>query len=115
MSNAGGGMDSAVLVRVAPVDTGGRQIKAVLNVAETLESRLDDVRRGVAAGTEAVSASLAGIARPAGWAVESVEAKFGITLGAEGTVIVAKASLEASFEVTVTYKRDKDTAVSDHA
>jgi hypothetical protein len=100
--------DESVFVRVAAIDQRGRQIKAPSNIAETLSSRLEDVRKGVAAGTRAVSASMAAVASPNGWQVESVEATFGITLGSEGSVIVAKASLEASFEVTVTYQRQKD-------
>lgn len=106
--------DDSVLIRVAAVGTNGRQIRNPPNVAEALESRLDDVRRGIAAGTSAISASMADVACPRGWNVESIEATFGITLGAEGTVIVAKASLEASFEVTVTYHREMSQSAADH-
>jgi hypothetical protein len=104
----------SVLVRVSAVDQSGRQIKGPSNAAEALEARLDDVRRGIAAGTAAVSASMEAVARPTGWSVESVEATFGITLGAEGAVIVAKASLEASFEITVTYQREKGDRPAKH-
>jgi hypothetical protein len=116
MTQDAGSSDKAeVLVRVSAVDQRGRQIKNPSNPAQTLESRLEDVRRGIAAGTAAISAAMADVARPPGWSVESIEATFGITLGSEGTVIVAKASLEASFEVTVTYQREQGGTVGEPA
>lgn len=102
-------LDAAeVFVRVESTDPSGRQIAGVANLAESLGSRAVDIARGIAAGTEVISGSIANIANPDGWSLESVDATFGITLGTEGSVIVSKASFEASFEVTVSYRRNAE-------
>lgn len=98
--------DGEVLIRVEASDRSGRQINRGLNPAQSLRSRRDDIAEGIAAATEVISSSVSTIARPAEWSLDSVEAKFGITLGAEGSVIISKATVEASFEVTVCYRRD---------
>lgn len=103
----------SVLVRVTPLDGGNRQIARGVDPAQTLESRTEDVRRGMKAGSTAICEGIGGLAEPDGWALETIEAKFGLTLGAEGSVIVSKASIEACFEVTLTYSRDRsDQGVS---
>lgn len=94
-----------VLVRIAPIDRDGRQISRQDDVTQALEDRLGDIRRGLAAGTDAIKAGFADIAVPDGWTVNSVQATFGITLATEGSVIVSKASAEASFEIAITYQR----------
>jgi hypothetical protein len=99
-----------VLVRVEPTDRDGRQISSHIDPADSLRSREADIERGIAAGTRVISTSIPTITSPAGWSLDSVEATFGITLGAEGSVIVSKASLEASFEVTVSYRRNSPAA-----
>ena len=95
-----------ILVRVAAIGRTGRQISSRSDPAASLLSRRADIERGIAAGTEVISGSISKIESPGGWDLDSVEAKFGITLGAEGSIIVSKASLEASFEITVTYRRN---------
>ena len=100
--------DSKVLIRVEALDRSGRQIGWEANLAEAIRSRRDDITRGIAAATEVISSSITAVANPDGWSLDSVEAKFGITLGTEGSVIISKATVEASFEVTVCYRRDPD-------
>lgn len=97
--------DGEILVRVVPLAR-GREIGWGADVAESLEKRLGDIRRAMAAGTRAVAAGVPDMETPQGWSLSQVEAKFGVTLAAEGSVIVSKASAEASFEVTITYRRD---------
>lgn len=94
-----------ILVRVQPIGPTGRQVGGH-DPADALSARSDDIKRGVAAGVGVVSESIAAIKPAAGWSVDSVDATFGITLGAEGSVIVSKASVEASFEITVSFRRD---------
>lgn len=93
-----------ILVRVAPVDSVGRKISRP-DVAQALQDRARDIINGVKAGTSAIANSLSELASPDGWSIQKVDAVFGITLAAEGSVIVSKASAEASFEVTVSFER----------
>lgn len=95
----------SVLVQVVTVEA-GREIGWGSNVAELLENRLEDIRQAIAAGAKAVSDSLTALPEAQGWQLGEVGVSFGVTLTAEAGVIVSKASTEATFEVTITYKRD---------
>ena len=94
-----------VLVRVVPI-AGDREIGWGARSAESLESRIEDVKSALRSGARSIAAGIDAITEPPqGWELSEVEGKFGVTLGAEGGVIVSKASIEASFEVTVVYRR----------
>ena len=106
--------ETEVLVQVLPDAVAGREIGWGTNVAEQLESRLDDIRRAIAAGATAVARSLDSLSGAPDWQLDSVSASFGITLTAEAGALVSKASAGATFEVTVTYKRSADDGDRPH-
>ena len=97
-----------VLIQVVPGAAAGREIGWGTNVAERLESRLDDIRRAIASGATAVAESLGGLPGAQGWSLDNVSASFGVTLTAEAGALLSKASAGATFDVTVTYKRAPD-------
>ncbi|MEJ3744337.1 CU044_2847 family protein [Actinomycetes bacterium KLBMP 9797] len=95
--------DADILVKV--VDPGsGREI-GWDQLTERLRGRLDDVRRAVSDGVGAVAAGIGDLATPDGWEASEVSATFGVALLAETGALLTKASGEATFEVTVTYRR----------
>jgi hypothetical protein len=93
-----------VLVQVVSVKP-TREIGWGAGVAQRLEDRIEDIRRAIAAEAKAVADSLGGLPAAQGWHLGEVSASFGVTLTAEAGVILSKASAEATFEVTVLYKR----------
>jgi Trypsin-co-occurring domain 1 len=93
-----------VLVQVVTEED--REIGWGSNLAERLDERLDDVRRAVALGAAAVSGSVQEISDVPGWRLGEVVAKFGVTLTAEAGAILTKGSVGATFEVTLTYRRE---------
>ena len=92
-----------VLVQVAELRP-GREIGRGANLAEQLSDRLEDIRSAISAGAQAVAQSLEGLPSAPSWQLSEVSASFGITLTAEVGVILSKASAEATFEVTVSYR-----------
>jgi hypothetical protein len=99
---------AAVGVRVETVEldaAGTRQISSRQRTTALLRDRRGDIEAAVGEACEIVQDSVAKVEARHGWRVGSLEAKFGLTLGAEAGVIVSKASAEASFEVTVTIER----------
>src|SRR4051812_30151663 len=99
-----------ILVQVIPAAQAGEEIGFNrANIAERLDQRLDDVRAAVASGTEAVAASLPGLPDLCGWHIGEVSAAFGIALTAEAGALVTKASVGATFEVTVKFTRERTT------
>lgn len=94
----------AVLVQVLPVED-GREIGWGSNLVATFSDRLDDVRAAVVAGAHAVAASLSGLPSADGWKVREVSGSFGVSLVAEGGVILTKATAGTTFEVQVTFER----------
>lgn len=97
--------NGTVLVRVVADAEDRRQIRWDVDVAETLESRIDDVRRAVGTGASAIAESLPSLAEPEGWRLGEVSATFGVSLAAEAGVIISKAEAGATFEVSVTFTR----------
>lgn len=93
-----------VFVQVVRVDT-GREIGWSEGLADRLRNRLADVHEAIKDGSAAVAGGLGQLARPDGWQLEEVTATFGIALAAEAGVILSKASGEATFEISVTYRR----------
>jgi hypothetical protein len=98
--------ESAVLVELHLVDLTGNQpigmrsarLVDLASQEEAIEKALSQVGAvlsGAAAKSEASN----------GFRVEEIEASFSLTLAAEGALIVAKASAEATLSVTLTAKR----------
>ena len=104
MSDTHSHVTDRVLVQVVDV-RGGREIGWGGNLAEQLGDRADDVRAAIAAGARTVADSLVELPGARGWTLDQVEASFGVTLAAEAGVLLSKASAEATFEVTVAFKR----------
>lgn len=72
-------------------------MSATLDVAQRLRARLDAEGTKLADGTS-------------GWGLGEVAMQFGLTLQAESGVIVAKIGGTASFQVTLTWKKDGGSA-----
>jgi hypothetical protein len=83
----------------------GREIAWGGGMTEQLRSRIEDVQHAVADGVRAVGAGLRDLATIDGWQVDEVSASFGVGLAAETGVILTKASGEATFEVSVSFRR----------
>jgi hypothetical protein len=95
---------SQVLVQVLPVE-GGREIGWGSNQVAVFRDRLGDVREAVVSGTQAVADSLDGLPSAEGWRLGEASGSFGISLTAEGGVILTKAAAGVTFEITVTFHR----------
>jgi len=102
------GSAGEVLVQVLPVD-GGREIGWGSNRVAVFRDRLADVREAVVSGAQAVAGSLGGLPSAEGWRLHEVVGSFGISLAAEGGVILTKATAGMTFEITVTFQHiDRD-------
>jgi hypothetical protein len=99
-----GEADAGTLVKVVEVRS-GREIAWGDGLTERLGERVDDVRQAVFDGVGAVAASLEDLPAAGGWRPAEVSATFGIALVAEAGVVLSRASAEATFEVTVTFRR----------
>lgn len=93
-----------VWVQVVALDS-QRQITWGSDVAQRLQERIGDIREAVTAGAATVASSLRSLDSPAGWELDEVSASFGIALTAEAGVLLTKASGEATFEVSITFRR----------
>jgi hypothetical protein len=93
-----------VWVQVVELDS-QRQITWGSDVAQRLHERIVDVREAITAGSSAVADSLESLRSPAGWELGEVSASFGVALTAEAGVLLTKASGQATFEVSVTFRR----------
>lgn len=98
------GAADRVLVQVVPAELGREIGWGSIQVA-ALGDRLGDVREAVASGARAVADSLDDLPSADGWRLDEVSGSFGISLRAEGGVILTKASAAVTFEVTVTFQR----------
>jgi hypothetical protein len=96
---------ASVFVQVLPVED-GREIGWGSSLVATFSDRLDDVRAAVVAGAHAVAASLNGLPSADGWKLREVSGSFGVSLAAEGGVILTKATAGTTFEVQVTFERE---------
>lgn len=97
--------DESVLIQVVGDAEDHRQINWAVNVAERLDTRIEDLRRAVMSGTSAIAESLPSLAEAEGWRLSDVSATFGVSLTAEAGAIIAKAEAGATFEVSVTFTR----------
>lgn len=98
------GPSESTLVKVIELSS-GREIAWGGGVTEQLRERVGDVQRAVADGVSAVAAGLRDLASAPGWEIGEVSASFGIGLATEAGVVLTKASGEATFEVSVTFRR----------
>lgn len=94
----------SILVKVIDVRS-GREIAWGGGTTEQLRGRIGEVQHAVTDGVKAVAAGLREVATVEGWEVAEVNASFGIGLLAETGVILTKVSGEATFEISVTYRR----------
>lgn len=101
MADGGG-----VRVEVVELEAGTRQIRTRTRATQLLRERREDLRAAIAETSDIAQTSLAALSEAKGWKVSSLEATFGLTLAAEGGIIVSKASAEASFELKITIVRD---------
>jgi Trypsin-co-occurring domain 1 len=102
----GESMDVSDVTLVKVVDLqDGREIAWGGGATERLHERIADVERAVADGVRTVASGLRDLATPEGWEVGEVQASFGVGLVAEAGVVLTKISGEATFEVTVTFRR----------
>ena len=102
------GWAGEVLVQVLPVD-GGREIGWASGRVALFRDRLADVRDAVVSGAQAVADSLGELPSAEGWRLHEVAASFGVSLAAEGGVILTKAIAGTTFEITVTFQQiDRD-------
>jgi hypothetical protein len=97
------GMDN-VWIQVVPLDS-QRQITWGSDVAQRLHERIGDVQDAITTGAATVAGSVSSLDSPAGWGLDEVSATFGIALTAEAGVLLTRASGEATFEVSVTFRR----------
>jgi hypothetical protein len=93
-----------VWVQVVPLDS-QRQITWGSDVAQRLQERIGDVQNAITTGAATVASSLNSLDAPTGWKLDEICASFGIALTAEAGVLLTKASGEATFEVSVTFRR----------
>lgn len=98
------GVPDDIWVQVVSLDS-RRQIGWGSNVAQHLQERIGDIRDAIATGSSTVAESLGSLVSPEGWELGDVTASFGIALTAEAGALLTKASGEATFEVSVTFKR----------
>ncbi len=95
-----------VRVETVPLDpSGNRQIGAKRYGTALLRDRKADIEAAVHEAVAIMQESAANSADAPGWHVRSLEAKFGITLTGEAGVLVSRASVEASFEITISIER----------
>ena len=73
-----------------------------------LHERIGDIKAAIVSGSSAVADSVGGLTSPDGWELGEVTASFGVALTAEAGAILTKASGEATFEVSVTFRRKDD-------
>ena len=100
-------MPDDIWVQVVELEP-GRQIGWGANVAQHLHERIGDVKAAVISGSSAVADSIGGLTSPEGWELGEVTASFGVALTAEAGAILTKAAGEATFEVSVTFRRKDD-------
>lgn len=97
-------VSNATLVKVVDLRD-GREIAWGGGATERLHERIADVEHAIADGVRTVAAGLRNLATPDGWEIGEIEASFGVGLVAETGVVLTKVSGEATFELTVTFRR----------
>ncbi|WP_206068107.1 CU044_2847 family protein [Nonomuraea composti] len=98
--------DPAVRVEVVELDRSNTQNISRKNRATVpLDEQRGEIRAAIAQAAGIAQESLREFPEDPKWHVSQLEVSFGLTLATEASVIVAKGSVEASFEVTLTVER----------
>lgn len=84
-------------------DGANRPVSGGKALDQELSKRAGDIEAAIREATAIASRSL--VEPTGGFSVSSLEVTFGVSLSAEAGVIVSKASIEASLEVTVSIER----------
>lgn len=97
---------TSVRVEMVELDaSANRQIRGRTRATAELGARREEVKAAIVQASEIAQEAVKSLVEPPGWKISSLELAFGLTLAAEASVIVSKASAEASFEVTLTVER----------
>ncbi|ONI78234.1 hypothetical protein BWI15_01775 [Kribbella sp. ALI-6-A] len=100
------GNTDRVYVEVLPAPGGDRQIRGGdKRVLELLEQRAADIRDAMTSGAQTVANGLRELTSPEGWQIGEVSAAFGVSLTAEGGMVITKAGVGATLEITVSFVR----------
>lgn len=97
--------EGVILVQVTTDAADRRQIRWDVNVAERLESRIDDIKASISTAASAIADSLPERVDSAGWEAREISATFGISLTAGAGALISKAEAGATFEVSVSFVR----------
>jgi len=97
----------ATLIKIVDLRD-GREIAWGSGMTDRLRDRFEDVQQAVSDGVHAVGVSLRDLATVDGWEIGEVSASFGVALAAEAGAVLTKASGEATFDVSVTFRRTGD-------
>ena len=84
----------------------GRQISDVGRVTASLRERRKDIEAAIAEAADLLRSAMI-ITRESGWDVSDLKARFGITLTAEASIIVGRASSEAAFDIEIAINRNQ--------
>lgn len=102
----------SILVETISVEN--RQIKRTESQLADLSTRTADIQAAIASLTEVVRNSVRGETITAaahadnnGFQLAEMTVKFGLAIGAEGGIIVTKATLTASIDVEIKFVRDR--------
>jgi hypothetical protein len=102
-------------VRVEVVDldsAGSRQIAVARRATDMLADHADDIQAAIRQACDIAQNALPHVVSTDPWRATKLEATFGVTVATEATVLVARGSAEASFEIVVTIERPYDTKPS---
>ena len=75
------------------------------HIVESLVNRVQDLRNAIGDAARIVMGSLDSFPRNDQWETSEVSGRFGLTLAAEGGVILSKAGIETTFEVEIKFTR----------
>ncbi len=94
-----------VRVEVVRVDGSTRQISRRERATESLRDRADDIQAAIAEASDIAQGAMDDIKQRNGLHVSQIEASFGLALSARHSILVANASIEATFQVKITIDR----------
>lgn len=100
--------EASVKIEVFDIGSGGnRPIRPKRTVVESLGDREEEIKTAIATCTRILRESSARpeVSEDGSLRVSEISATFGLTFSAEGSIIVSKASVEASLEIAITLER----------
>jgi hypothetical protein len=83
----------------------GREAAWSDGLVEKLKDRAEEIRTAIIAGATAVAVDLDSLAKTSQWQADQLTIAFGLSLTAESGVVVTKAALETTFDVSVSFRR----------